>query len=81
MAHYDMALRLGGLADLDPAAVPLPIGTDVTTRVDRMLADGEPRPQGASGRRRVNSGPTELSGRGRVNSVGPNYKSRRLGAR
>jgi hypothetical protein len=40
-----MALRLGGLADVDPAAVPLPAGTEVTTRVDR-----EGRPLGASGR-------------------------------
>ena len=40
-----MALRLGGLADLDPAAVPLPPGTEVTTRVDR-----EGHPQGESGR-------------------------------
>lgn len=51
-----MALRLGGLGDLDPSAVPLPIGTEVTTRVDRVvLAEGEAdtgevRPQGASGR-------------------------------
>ena len=45
-----MALRLGGLADLDPEAVPLPIGTDVTTRVDRAVDDGELRPQGASAR-------------------------------
>lgn len=45
-----MALRLGGLADLDPEAVPLPIGTDVTTRVDRVVGDGELRPQGASAR-------------------------------
>ncbi len=44
-----MALRLGGLADLDPAAVPLPVGTEVTTRVDRTV-DGELRPQGATGR-------------------------------
>lgn len=44
-----MALRLGGLADLDPAAVPLPPGTEVTTRVDRVV-DGEVRPQGATGR-------------------------------
>jgi hypothetical protein len=44
-----MALRLGGLADLDPAAVPLPVGTDVVTRVDRMV-DGDVRPQGATGR-------------------------------
>jgi hypothetical protein len=44
-----MALRLGGLADLDPSAVPLPAGTEVTTRVDRVV-DGEIRSQGASGR-------------------------------
>ncbi|MDB4960895.1 MAG: Undecaprenyl-phosphate N-acetylglucosaminyl 1-phosphate transferase [Myxococcales bacterium] len=44
-----MALRLGGLADLDPTAVPLPAGTEVTTRVDRII-DGELRTQGASGR-------------------------------
>jgi hypothetical protein len=40
-----MALRLGGLADLDPEAVPLPPGTEVVTRVDREL-----RPQGVIGR-------------------------------
>jgi len=46
-----MALRLGGLADLDPSAVPLPAGTEVTTRVDRVLDDdGDLRPQGATGR-------------------------------
>ena len=44
-----MSLRLGGLADVDPMAVPLPAGTEVTTRVDRVV-DGELRPQGASGR-------------------------------
>jgi hypothetical protein len=44
-----MALRLGGLADLDPAAVPLPAGTEVVTRVDRVV-DGELRPGGATGR-------------------------------
>lgn len=30
-----MALRLGGLTDLDPETVPLPAGTEVVTRVDR----------------------------------------------
>ena len=45
-----MALRLGGLGDLDPSAVPLPAGTEVTTRVDRAVDDGEIRPQGATGR-------------------------------
>ncbi|HEU0036082.1 MAG TPA: nucleotidyltransferase domain-containing protein [Kofleriaceae bacterium] len=44
-----MALRLGGLGDLDPTAVPLPAGTEITTRVDRTV-DGELRPQGASAR-------------------------------
>jgi hypothetical protein len=44
-----MALRLGGLADVDPLAVPLPAGTEVTTRVDRVVG-GELRPQGATGR-------------------------------
>lgn len=40
-----MTLRIGGLADLDPSSVPLPIGTEVSTLVDR---DG--RTQGAYGR-------------------------------
>ncbi|HET9627369.1 MAG TPA: nucleotidyltransferase domain-containing protein [Kofleriaceae bacterium] len=44
-----MALRLGGLSDLDPAAVPLPVGTEVVTRVERVI-DGELRPGGATGR-------------------------------
>jgi len=44
-----MALRLGGLGDLDPAAVPLPAGTEVITRVARHV-DGELRPGGATGR-------------------------------
>ena len=44
-----MALRLGGLGDLDPSAVPLPPGTEVITRVERMV-DGELRPGGATGR-------------------------------
>ena len=44
-----MAMRLGGLADLDPTAVPLPVGTEVTTRVDRVI-DGGTREKGASAR-------------------------------
>ena len=44
-----MALRLGGLDELDPTAVPLPPGTEVVTRVDRAVG-GELRPQGATGR-------------------------------
>jgi hypothetical protein len=31
--------RLGGIEDVDPLAVPLPAGTEVTTRVDRMAGD------------------------------------------
>src|SRR5580704_6022185 len=44
-----MALRLGGLRDIDPTSVPLPQGTAVVTRVDREV-DGEVRPLGATGR-------------------------------
>jgi hypothetical protein len=44
-----MALRLGGLADIDPSAVPLPLGTEVVTSVDRTAGD-QLRPQGAVGR-------------------------------
>jgi hypothetical protein len=44
-----MALRLGGLSDLDPQTVPLPAGTEVTTRVDRTV-DDRVVPQGASAR-------------------------------
>jgi hypothetical protein len=44
-----VALRLGGLGDLDPAAVPLPARTEVTTRVERVV-NGELRPAGAAGR-------------------------------
>jgi hypothetical protein len=44
-----MKLRVEGLSDLDPLAVPLPVGTEVSTRVDRVL--GERRvPLGAVGR-------------------------------
>ncbi|HVV85419.1 MAG TPA: nucleotidyltransferase domain-containing protein, partial [Kofleriaceae bacterium] len=31
--------RLGGLHDVDPRAVPLPIGTEVVTRVDKQVGD------------------------------------------
>ena len=42
-------LRLRGLSDIDPETVPLPHGTEVVTRVDRLA--GERRiPQGALGR-------------------------------
>ena len=52
-----MALRLGGLGDIDPTAVPLPVGTEITTRVDRMV-DEQLRPQGATGRISKNEGDT-----------------------
>lgn len=42
-------LRLDALAELDPLAVPLPHGTEVTTRVDRVLGDRRVM-QGAMGR-------------------------------
>lgn len=44
-----MALRLKRLAHLDPLAVPLPSGTEVTTRVDRTL-EGRRVPQASVGR-------------------------------
>lgn len=44
-----MDLRIKGLGAVDPKALPIPNGTEVTASVDRML--GERRvPQGASGR-------------------------------
>ena len=45
-----MDLRLRELAALDPQAVPLPNGTEVTTRVDRVLSADRHVPQGAVGR-------------------------------
>ncbi|MEZ4362048.1 MAG: nucleotidyltransferase domain-containing protein [Kofleriaceae bacterium] len=44
-----MALRIGGLSDLDVLTVPLPAGTEITTRVDREF-EGALRPQGVVGR-------------------------------
>ncbi len=32
-----VASRLGGLTDVDPVSVPLPIGTEIVTRVDRLV--------------------------------------------
>src|SRR5215510_7410081 len=45
-----MDLRLRELGALDPLAVPLPNGTEVTTRVDRVLPSDRRVPQGAVGR-------------------------------
>lgn len=44
-----MKLRLKHIADIDPLRVPLPHGTEVTTRVDRMVGDQMIK-QGAVGR-------------------------------
>ncbi len=44
-----MALRIQALSDIDPLAVPLPNGTEVTTRVDRVCGD-RIVPSGAVGR-------------------------------
>lgn len=44
-----MAGRLKGLEHADPLAVPLPHGTEVTTRVDRLAGEREVR-RGAVGR-------------------------------
>lgn len=55
-----MALRIGGLSDLDVLTVPLPAGTEITTRVDREF-DGVLRPQGVIGKVAVAAaGPGEL---------------------
>jgi hypothetical protein len=45
-----MDLRIRELGALDPLAVPLPNGTEVTTRVDRVLSADRRVPQGAIGR-------------------------------
>jgi hypothetical protein len=45
-----MDVRLHNLASLDPQAVPLPNGTEVVSRVDRLLDGGRRVPQGALGR-------------------------------
>ena len=44
-----MSRRLGGLAEVDPLLVPLPHGTEVTTRVERTAFDRRV-PQGMVGR-------------------------------
>lgn len=45
-----MDLHLESLHPLDPLRVPLPHGTEVTTRVDRALEGGRRVPEGAVGR-------------------------------
>ena len=46
---WGMEMRLRALATLDPLAVPLPNGTEVVTRVDRVLQDGHRVAEGALG--------------------------------
>ncbi len=45
----DVSRRLGGLGELDPLLVPLPHGTEVTTKVERTFL-GRRVPQGLVGR-------------------------------
>ncbi|MFT3769501.1 MAG: nucleotidyltransferase domain-containing protein [Minicystis sp.] len=45
-----MDLRIHELGAIDPLAVPLPNGTEVTTRVDRVIEADRRVPQGAVGR-------------------------------
>src|SRR5580693_8406783 len=45
-----MDLRIRELGAIDPLAVPLPNGTEVTTRVDRVISEDRRVPQGAVGR-------------------------------
>ncbi|MHB8874614.1 MAG: DNA polymerase beta superfamily protein [Myxococcaceae bacterium] len=44
-----MVSRIAGLSDIDPLSVPLPHGTEVTTRVERVV-NGRRVPQGMVGR-------------------------------
>jgi hypothetical protein len=46
---FGLKLKIGALSAVDPLSVPLPSGTEVTTRVDRQLDDRRV-PQGAIGR-------------------------------
>jgi hypothetical protein len=45
-----MDLRIRALSSIDPTSAPLPHGTEVTTRVDRVLSEDRRVPQGAVGR-------------------------------
>jgi hypothetical protein len=76
-----MALRLGGLADVDPLAVPVPPGTEVTTRVDRAFGDRVVQ-QGAVGRVAAVDGDqvdVEVVGVGRVRYLRSELVPRKLG--
>ena len=76
-----MALRLGGLADVDPLAVPVPPGTEVTTRVDRVVGERTVG-QGAVGRVAAVDGEhvdVEVVGVGRVRYLRSEVVPRKLG--
>src|SRR5258705_13029071 len=76
-----MVLRLGALADVDPLAVPLPVGTEVTTRVDRAVGDRVVA-QGAVGRVVARDGDraeVELVGGGRAWFLREELVPRKLG--
>jgi hypothetical protein len=76
-----MALRLGGLGDVDPLAVPLPVGTEVSTRVDRAVGDRVVA-QGAVGRVVARDGEraeVELVGGGRAWFLREELIPRKLG--
>src|SRR5689334_6385390 len=77
-----MVLRLGALGDVDPLAVPLPVGTEVTTRVDRAIADGRVIAQGAVGgvvARDGDRAEVELVGGGRAWFLREELVPRKLG--
>ena len=76
-----MALRLGGLGDVDPLAVPVPPGTEVTTRVDRAVGERVVQ-QGAVGRVAAVDGEhvdVEVVGVGRVRYLRSEVVPRKLG--
>jgi len=63
-----MKLRIDGLSDIDPLSVPLPNGTEVTTRRDRLVGDKRVD-AGATGRVKHSDGDqitVELVGIGRA---------------
>ncbi len=75
------ALRLGALADVDPLAVPVPPGTEITTRVDRVVGERTVA-QGAVGRVVAIDGDrvdVDVVGVGRVRYLRSEVVPRKLG--